>query len=68
MSALSDWEGKGFQGRRSEFIRKMEGTKAKALIRDITPNAHTILHRHWGLPDTGRDGASPADRGQKEKP
>ena len=41
----------------------MEGTKAKALTRDITPNAHTILHRHWGLPDTGRDGASPADRG-----
>ena len=61
-----DWEGKGFQGRRSEFTRKMEGTRTKALTRDITPNAHTILHRRWGLPDTGRDGAIPADREQRK--
>lgn len=68
MLALSGGEGlgrEGFQGRRSEFTRKMEGTRTKALICDITPNAHTILHSAGPARHRKRR-AIPADREQKE--
>ena len=51
LSALSGGEGTGkgrvFREEGASLQRKMEGTKAKALTRDITANAHTILHWHW---------------------
>lgn len=49
-----EWEVKRFQGRSREFTRQMKGNSAKALRRDITPNAHkmantAIPYLHWGI-------------------